>query len=102
MKYSWIHIVDFEVLASKKSLIKIDEKGGCTKVMLLAEDIRNAITIAETKVLSDNYIINYVESAERFDPEHYDKEIHENVFNTMEELMGNEEGIFYVSTIVYD
>jgi hypothetical protein len=102
LKYQWIHIVDFELLASNNSPIRISKQGGCVRVALLAEDIRDAINLAEKKVCGDNYKIKFISSAERFDAEHYHEEVHENEFLTVEDIGSGKIEVDYVSIIVYD
>ena len=101
MSYKWVYIVGFELLESSNSPIKIKKPGGHLKIALLAKNIRDGIDIAETKALSDGYLIAYIESAERFDSNHF-HESHKEIFKSVKRLVPQKNEIDWVSTIVYD
>lgn len=102
MSYSWVYIVTFELLASAGSPIVIKDAGGHLKLAVLAHDIRDAIDITEKKALKDGYLIAYIQSADRFDAEHYHREAHEEIFRSVERLEPQKNEIDWISTIVYD
>ena len=102
MNYSWVYIIAFELLASANSPIKVKKPGGYLKIVLLAKNIREAIDIAETHAVKDGYVIAYIQSADRFDADHFDGEIHKLIFESVERLEPQKNEIEWVSTIVYD
>jgi len=102
LNYSWVYIVAFELLASVNSPIEVNNSGGYLTIALLAKNIREAIDNAEAKALKDGYVIAFIQSADRFDAEHFDRDIHNLTFESVERLEPQKNEIEWISTIVYD